>query len=101
MTIDMMGREEANAWLFAAQQLNDRTEALLDEVSKTLTDIKNESEGSIVDEIFSLGNKVSTQTRSLMSAMNAIATTVNKVLGVIGGALSKGVELVSAASGKI
>ena len=34
-------------------------------------------------------------------APNAIATAVNKVLGVIGGALSKGVELVSAASGKI
>ena len=101
MTIDMTGRAEANGWLMAAEQLNLRTEQLLDEVSRTLTDIKQESEGSIVDELFSLGNSVTTHTRSLMSAMAKITSTINGILGAVSSVLSGGVEAVGAVISKL
>lgn len=82
-SIQMEGRAAANAWKARAQELNERTERLLNEVSTTLESVREYSEGSLVDEIVALGASLATATNKLLSAMNGLFDVVNNLLNLL------------------
>lgn len=88
MRIAISGRSDAENWKNQARALNEETERLLKEVSETLQSVRQFSEGSLVDEIVDLGDKLITATTSLMKGMNGIFDVVNNLLSFLGNLIS-------------
>lgn len=88
MRIAISGRADAENWKNQARALNEETERLLKEVSETLQSVRQFSEGSLVDEIVDLGDKLITATTSLMKGMNGIFDVVNNLLSFLGNLIS-------------
>ena len=84
MQIAMEGREAADQWKRDTQNLNDRTDKLLREVSTLLQTVKDFSDGTLVDEIFNLGSTVIDATTKLMEGLNQIFGVVDQLLGLLG-----------------
>ena len=80
MQIAMEGRDAANNWENQARSLNERTETTLKEVSNLLTSVRNFSEGTLVDEIYDVGDRLVTATTNLMQGMNKIFDVVKNLL---------------------
>ena len=83
MRIEMEGRQAANDWKKDAERLNERTESLLKEVSKLLQEVKDFSEGTLVDEIVELGNNLLIATTKLMEGMNKIYDVIEGLLNLL------------------
>jgi len=83
MRIAIEGREAAEAWKREAQELNEETQTLLNEVSELLKSVRDFSEGTLVDEIVDLGSNLVTATTKLMEGMNMIFDVVNNLLNIL------------------
>lgn len=83
MQIKMEGRQAAEQWKARAQSLNERTDALLKDVSNLLQSVREFSEGTLVDEIYDLGTNLITATTKLMEGMNKIYDVVNGLLNFL------------------
>lgn len=83
MRIAINGKNAALAWQDRARQLNEETDRLLKEVSSTLQSVRQFSEGTLVDEIVDLGDKLVTATTKLMQGMNGIFDVVNSLLNFL------------------
>ena len=80
MQIRMEGRDAAMNWKSRAEELNQRTERLLTDVSNLLKSVRDFSEGTLVDEIYDVGTTLVTTTTKLMEGMNKIYDVVNGLL---------------------
>ena len=96
-SISITGSAEAKAWASKAEALNQRTQALLDEVAATLRQVGTDSEGSVVDQIMDMGEKLSTATLKLIEGMNGIMGVVNGLLSAVGNVIEEGVGIIGKA----
>ena len=83
MKIEVAGKTAGENWKRKAEQLNNNTEKLLGEVSKTLEKVQAVSDGTLVDEIAEVGTTLITSTTKLMEGMNGLLTVVDKLLGFL------------------
>ena len=70
--IDFQGRAAADAWKEKLAALNDRTDDTLRNVGESLQELKNSSEGSVVDILANTGVTVIDRTEEMISSFRSI-----------------------------
>ena len=92
-TIGLISRQAAIDWKGHVDELNERTRQALENVDQVLTRIGGIMQGSLADELVSLGAKVSTATAQLVNAMRKILEVVEALLSAISSLIDQGKEL--------
>ena len=91
-TVGLISKQAAMDWKSQVDELNERTKQALENVDQVLTRIGGIMQGSLADELISLGNKVSTATAQLVSAMKKILEVVEGLLSAISNLIDQGKE---------
>lgn len=86
--------EAAKSWNDDVKRLNEETKVLLDMVGKTLIEVKNDADSTIVDEIYKYGNQILENSGKVLEGMNGLFNIVHGLLSSLGSLLAKGIESV-------
>ena len=73
----------AKSWLNQVHLVNEEYHEAMGEAAQTLQGAKEFGEGTVVDEFYDLGTNLLNSAEKVYHAIDEIATTVNKVLGVV------------------
>lgn len=96
---------KAMQWKLSVEALNDKTEAKLDEVTTCIKDIKTESSGNMVDQLFNIASQLSSGFKDLIHSVRQLVEAVNKIKDAykkaIQAMLDSGTELASKMLGGI
>lgn len=80
MTISISDSEAAEIWKTEVEQEIAETKALLDRVAKTLQSVKDDADGTIVDEIYKYGTDFLKFANEVQKGMTEVVNTVGKFL---------------------
>lgn len=80
--ISIKDNASATSWLMNVVAINEQYHRAMKEAADTLTDMQNFADGTIVDDFVDLGSSMLTATESTFNAINSIADTVNKAIGI-------------------
>lgn len=83
MQIAIKDRSAAQSWQTTADDLNTRAQSAVDEAARIVKEIRGMADGTLIDELFNLGDALSNVAARLFEAMNAILTVVNDLLNAI------------------
>ena len=82
--ISIKNETQARNWLQDVQRINEAYDIAMKEAGNSLTDMKNMSEGTVVDEFVSLGDGLLTAGQTVFQGIDEIADTVGEVITEVG-----------------
>lgn len=82
--ISIKNQTEANAWLENVKEINQAYNVAMQGAANSLTDMKNMSEGTVVDEFVSLGDGLLNAGQAVFQGIDEIADTVGDVIQEVG-----------------
>ncbi len=97
MNISISDAEAAEIWKQEVEQEIEETKTLLDRVGKALQAVKDDANGTIVDEIYDYGTKFLTFANEVQKGMTSVLNVVGNFLSAFNEMISKGLSSVQSA----
>ena len=90
--VGLISRDAAVSWKTDVDELNERTRQALDKIHEVLDRVGKIMQGSLADELVSIGAKVATATHALVNAMKKILEVVDNILSSVSKAIQSGLD---------
>ncbi len=97
MQISITSKAAGESWKKEVQRLNNETKKLLDDVAKAVSDVQNNAESSIVDELVTFANQTTSASVKILEGMNKLCETITGILNAVDKAIEAGKELIKSA----
>lgn len=81
--VSIKDRATAEKWLRSVNEINEEYKEAMEEAARTIADIQNLSDGTIVDELVGLADSFLNAAEVTFEGINEIADTVLKVLDTV------------------
>ena len=81
--VSIKDRNAANAWLENVRDINQDYSRAMEEAGRTLIEMKDFADGTLVDEFYNYGNTLLDAAKKTFEVIDEIADTVNKILSAV------------------
>lgn len=99
--IAIKDEQAAKQWLAMVQDINTDYQKAMTDAAETIINMQDFADGTLVDDFVKYGNDLLNAAQTTFEAIDAIADTVNDILGKVGNFVSNAVSGIGKLASKI